>query len=279
MNFAYGLKVMLQRTTFPDKSCPFCGEVRTQTIGSKFGLVLLRRCSVCGLMFRWPKDSVSENRKYYNGRFSQIHCDDLRLMPPKTDERLEEMKAADFLQIKDIRRPLEIFQTYVPAGGKVLDFGCSWGYLTWRLRKLGYDTVGYDIDANRAAYGAEKLGLSLTADRQEVQKQSPFDAIFSYDTIEHLPALRDMFSYWRGLLAPNGILFLRTFNCNDIASDACVFQQKKASAFGEAHTLAFDADFFRRNEQRMAMRLLCVEAEKNMLVAVLRRVESNGSKK
>lgn len=168
MNYAYGLKVMLQRTTLPDKSCPFCGNGNTATIGSKFGVVLLRRCSVCGLMFRWPKDSVSANQMYYNGRFSQVHCDDIRLMPPKTGQRLEELKSADFLQVKDIRRPLEIFQAYVGEGSKVLDFGCSWGYLTWRLRKLGYNAVGYDIDANRVAFGVEKLGIPLTADRQAV---------------------------------------------------------------------------------------------------------------
>lgn len=74
-------------------------------------------------------------------------------------------------------------------------------------------------------------------------------------------------------------MFHRTFNCNGIDSDHSIFRQKKSAAFGEAHTLAFDSDFFRKNEERMAMRLLYVEAEKNMLVAVLQREESGNASK
>jgi hypothetical protein len=58
-------RVLRDRLRQQEKSCPYCRTTTSETIGRKHLVVELRRCTNCGLMYRWPKDSVNFNHSFY----------------------------------------------------------------------------------------------------------------------------------------------------------------------------------------------------------------------
>lgn len=75
--------------------------------------------------------------------------------------------------------------------GRLLDWGCGMGQMTWLLRRRGFDVVAYDIAAT-----AEKIPqLPLTRDLHIVRGAHPtdlpfasetFDAVLSCGVLEHV---------------------------------------------------------------------------------------------
>ena len=61
---------------------------------------------------------------------------------------------------RDINTWIGVLQ-FLRPGGRVLDFGCSWGYGTYQLRQAGFDAVGFEVSRPRAKFGREKLGLNI----------------------------------------------------------------------------------------------------------------------
>lgn len=87
---------------------------------------------------------------------------------------------------------------------RVLDWGCGRGRSVYKLIKVGYDAIGYDIDPmvieNGRAY-AEKVGLDKhiiqTIDKISALDSGSIDFIFSEQVFEHVSDLqavaREMF--------------------------------------------------------------------------------------
>jgi SAM-dependent methyltransferase len=125
----------------------------------------------------------------------------------------------------------------------VLDFGCSWGYGAAQLRAAGYDAVGFEVSAVRAAYGREQLGLDILDSYRDIDQMpaGSFDAIFCNHVLEHLPTPRAAFERFARLLRLGGVLV--AFAPNAAGESA----RRLGSAWGplvcERHTLALDRDF------------------------------------
>ncbi|HEX2129714.1 MAG TPA: class I SAM-dependent methyltransferase [Solirubrobacterales bacterium] len=103
----------------------------------------------------------------------------------------------------------------VPAGGRVLDVGCSGGYLAERLLARGSSVVGVEMDpraADRARAFCEDV---LVADVEATElpfEPATFDTIICADLIEHLRDPGAFLARVRPLLRPGGALVLTTPN-------------------------------------------------------------------
>ena len=90
---------------------------------------------------------------------------------------------------------------------KALDIGCAYGYTSWVLADLGYDTSGVDISTYAARQG-KNLGGSqfIVCDAQTSMPftSETFDLVTCFDVLEHLPfpekALVNMFNVCKGTL-------------------------------------------------------------------------------
>jgi SAM-dependent methyltransferase len=94
-------------------------------------------------------------------------------------------------------------------GGKVLDFGSSWGYGTYQLQQRGFDAVGFEISKPRAEYGREKMGLNVIDTIQELEAMpaGTFDVVFSNHVVEHLPSIAEIFRLLTRLVKEGGFVF------------------------------------------------------------------------
>jgi SAM-dependent methyltransferase len=143
---------------------------------------------------------------------------------------------------KDFAEKIAVLHELCPRG-RVLDFGCSWGYGVAQLNARGYQTIGFDVSAPRAAYGRARLGVEILDSYESLDRipAASFDAIFSNHVLEHLPTPRTAFERFSRLLRPQGILVAFVPNADGAAA------RLLGSAWGplvcERHTVALDRHF------------------------------------
>jgi hypothetical protein len=161
----------MSRLTSADSSCPYCGFDDTRLLQRRRLILDLRRCARCGLMFRWPKDSIGHNRRFYQKAYRQS-------MAPKSPEQQIHPHKLFQHGLLNISGRIALLQTIMPAG-RVLDYGSSWGYGTYQLQAAGYDAVGYEVSRPRAELARKRLGVPTITDFCELDDQSgTFDTIF-----------------------------------------------------------------------------------------------------
>src|SRR5207248_1876617 len=152
--YRYFLAGCLKRL-YQKKVCPCCGGEDSQTIDRKL-VYRLEACARCAIRFRYPTDSAAEMRRYYEHDYRQkgLTTD---LPEPRVLERL---LATNFAGTsKDFRPLVQLLRDLgVPAGARVLDYGASWGYCAYQLRRAGFAAAAYEISRPRAEFG-RRLGV------------------------------------------------------------------------------------------------------------------------
>jgi 2-polyprenyl-3-methyl-5-hydroxy-6-metoxy-1,4-benzoquinol methylase len=98
---------------------------------------------------------------------------------------------------------------------RVLDVGCSTGYLAERLQQRGATVVGLDMDEQSAELARRFCTDVLVGDIETMElpfEPAAFDAILCGDLIEHLRDPQALLFRLRPLLRPDGRLVLSTPN-------------------------------------------------------------------
>jgi 2-polyprenyl-3-methyl-5-hydroxy-6-metoxy-1,4-benzoquinol methylase len=109
---------------------------------------------------------------------------------------------------------MKILDLVGPAS-RVLDVGCSTGYLSERLQQRGATVVGIDLDeraAERARRFCEAVYVGDIETMELPFEPESFDAIVCGDLIEHLRDPESTLQRLRPLLRPGGRLALSTPN-------------------------------------------------------------------
>src|ERR1700722_10212432 len=163
-----------------DRSCPSCTSLRVGTVRRKFLVTALLECQNCGLRFRFPKDTDTRSRHFYQGDYEQGFTTDL-----PSDEQLKEMLVCRFKNtVKDYQTYITVLHAIgVGPGSTILDFGCSWGYGSWQLQEAGFKVYSYEVNKNRAEFARRKLKCSIVGDDLV---SDPIDCLFSAHVLEHL---------------------------------------------------------------------------------------------
>jgi len=99
---------------------------------------------------------------------------------------------------------------YIGKNKRVLDVGCSSGYIAKELNKKGCSVVGIEIDATAAEIAKKHCDKVIVGDIEEV-KELPypdrhFDAIILGDVLEHLKRPDVVLLKLRRYLKPNGFV-------------------------------------------------------------------------
>lgn len=103
------------------------------------------------------------------------------------------------------------------SGARILDLGCGGGVLSEALAGAGAHVTGLDmvqksIDTARAHAKTSKLVIDYQCQAVEDFSGEPFDAIVCMEMLEHVPCPVSIIDACKGLLKPEGLLFLSTIN-------------------------------------------------------------------
>jgi 2-polyprenyl-3-methyl-5-hydroxy-6-metoxy-1,4-benzoquinol methylase len=202
----YVRRLLRHRWQGQPRVCPYCGPSSIVTLVRRKKLIAeILQCQTCHLWFRWPADTSTEHDTYYQEEFAG---DSPQVALPDRAELgslMEKNFAGSPLEIHTKVRVLRALR----PGGRVLDFGCSWGYGTYQIQNQGFDAVGFEISKPRAEYGRSKMGLKIIDTFQELERlpARSFDVVFSNHVVEHLPNIADIFPLLTRLLKENGFVF------------------------------------------------------------------------
>ena len=237
-----------------DKNCPFCHSTKTNLIARKNLVLHLRKCQDCGLMFRWPKETPGFSEKFYQNSYQEVSFT-TELPDPAT---LNSFIANNFAgSPKDFADQIGVLKTFLPQG-RVLDFGCSWGYGVYQLKQAGYDAFGFEISRPRAELGRQQLGVEILDkldDLQHVPSQS-VDGIFASHVLEHLLSLKEIFEFFARVLKPGGVVFIMVPNSG--GKKARELGVRWPTMINEKHTLALEGGFFEKNMTPFGFRVRSV---------------------
>jgi ubiquinone/menaquinone biosynthesis C-methylase UbiE len=178
------------------KTCPICGSSESRTI-VQFPELRFGRCVECGLIYK------SEEERGLRARLAKKYdADYFRHGKAKYLERWEH-------RVAKCRRQLLMCLEFAPQAKRVLDVGCSAGYVLAAGASLGLVPSGIDIAAFTAKLAKERGYDSATASLTELPfRDASFDIVTAKHTLEHVEAPRRALSEVVRVLKPGGVAFI-----------------------------------------------------------------------
>lgn len=243
--FAYLVRSLARYRLVEAHRCPNCGSAGGRIVDRKFGVTALVRCAHCRLMFRTPADGPGHGLGFYNGAYRQGTA-----MALPSEAELAALVASNFAgSERDFAGYLDFLDRQgIARGGRLFDFGCSWGYGSAQFARAGFYVYGYEIGVARRAYGEELLGVRHVDEPEGIVAGHPlfgtFDCFFSAHVLEHVPRVRDVIALaWR-CLKPGGafVAFTPNGNTDYRAMDPRGWRH----LWGGVHPNFLDAEFYDR---------------------------------
>ena len=242
-------RTLLRYTT--SRRCPYCECSKTQLSGRMNYVVQLRQCPVCGLRFRWPTETTGFLDGFYQKRYKEGgFATDL---PDK--QLLAEFIRAGFVgSPRDISASIGVLKRILPSG-RILDYGCNWGYGVYQLNRAGYDAIGFEISRPRAGQGRRELHVEIIDSLSALDSlaDASFDGIYASHVLEHLQSPKEAFAFFARVLKPGGVAMVLVPNCG--GKDARELGTRWGPMINEKHTLALDGEFFLKNMPRFGFRI------------------------
>lgn len=223
-----------------DVRCTYCGSTDCITIDRKYFVTRLMECLQCHLYFRHPVDRQDENDKYYQTEYKE--SDHVTTDLPTMD-LLEKLKKENFNSVsKNAGRFLDLFKRLFPLESslKIVDYGCSWGYLTYQFQEAGHQTQGFEISRSRADFGNKNLGLQIVTDEKSLRGGN--DIFFSSHVIEHHPDIKAMLKLAKSLVLPGG--YFIAFCPNGSPAFRALHPEAFHRFWGKVHPNFLNAEFF-----------------------------------
>lgn len=174
-------------------ACPICDSSDFKLLFKKSEEPFVR-CKSCSLVMINPRPVYDNIIETYDEKYSQGYA---------------EKKAK---KLKRIRPWVKKVKKTIPAG-RWLDVGCSACFVVLAAHEAGFEAFGVDVESWGVEYGKAELGLKNLSQGALEEQNYPdnfFNVISMYDVIEHVPDLNSYVSELKRILAPNGILDIRT---------------------------------------------------------------------
>lgn len=181
-------------------TCVVCAGTCAPLNGQHGAAAAYWRCGRCGHVSLAPLPTPGELAAYYNAQYRV----------PRDRQRAAAARNAAWA--------LTALRRHLPAGGHVLEVGCSYGDVLAQIAAAGFRATGLEMD-DRAAAAARAAGLSVrTGAVPEDLPDGPVDAVLMSHVLEHLPDGPRALAGIAERLAPGGVLLLRTPNAGALAA-------------------------------------------------------------
>jgi 2-polyprenyl-3-methyl-5-hydroxy-6-metoxy-1,4-benzoquinol methylase len=221
--------------------CPFCGSREASLLDRKYLFTRLFDCNNCHLYFRHPVEKIKKNKAFYQDEY--VEGDQITTSLPSMTE-LNLLKLEGFNHgNKNAERYAGVFSRLFPelAKIKIIDYGCSWGYISWQLLACGFDVESYEISSPRAEFGNRNLNLKILTNEDDIRGDN--DIFFSSHVIEHHPAISDMIKLAKTKLKTGGYFVAISPNGSE------EYRKKDPKGFhhgwGKVHPNYLNLEFYR----------------------------------
>lgn len=226
-------------------NCNLCGENNTHPVfrvayqkeNKIFDLV---QCKNCGLIYLNPRPTLQEIKRYYPNEkyysYSQLEKEGSQKkdIVTKLNTLFREAvihnyygKFQDLPWMQKLKNKILSFPAKYRFGtapsfikkGKILDIGCGDGLFLYSLRKLGWQTLGIEIN-KAASQKARERGLEvLNCDLLEAGFNDDFfDVVRTWSVLEHLHNPSQTLAEIYRILKPGGTLIVQVPYFNSLAS-------------------------------------------------------------
>jgi 2-polyprenyl-3-methyl-5-hydroxy-6-metoxy-1,4-benzoquinol methylase len=114
--------------------------------------------------------------------------------------------------IARFKMTLDTISCLHPNASRILDIGCATGVFLDLARRRGFETIGVDFSPELVAYAREHFNLDVRLGTVEAQAfvDGAFDVVTMLDVIEHIPKYDVLMREIRRIIAPGGLLVIRT---------------------------------------------------------------------
>lgn len=177
-----------------ERKCPTCGSAQSVRMFHKGGGTYVR-CADCEMVFLNPVMTDQHLGDYY--RFNH----DLQSMVVADDT---EFYHRIYLQ------GLSLLESCLGRQGAILDIGCSSGIFLDVARRQGWSrTMGLELNEREAEVARQKHTI-YTSTLESFSPPEMLDALTLWDVFEHIKDGNTLLQAARGVLKPDGMLFIQT---------------------------------------------------------------------
>lgn len=190
----------------------------------------VRRCTVCGLVFLWPRPSEKELDRYYKEVYREDYVE-----PPVEVRYWADLNEAN----TRVRRLLPFLkrETYL------LEVGCGSGAFLGAVRAYVAEVIGVEPDAASRAWIEGRMGMHVFADLADVLREGKsFDLVVLVHVLEHIPNPVHFLRWLRQLLRPDGILVVEVPNVSDMLVAVYQIPAYLGFYYQKAHLYYFSRD-------------------------------------
>lgn len=183
-----------------DKTIPIF-EMRRDPYLRRLGLdgAIVKKvmCQVCGLVYSKPQLEEIEVKRLYGT---------LRGSDTPSEEHL-------WWKQRQAEEDFRWIAARLQSKGKVLDIGCSEGSFLMQFKRIGWETCGIEPSAF-AQFGRQVYGLDIRQGTFEEVSLAPstFDLVATLRVLEHVVDPHSFLSQVKGLIKPDGWLYLEVPN-------------------------------------------------------------------
>ena len=176
-------------------TCPACRSDRARHFGAVEGRAY-SRCGGCGTVYRVTIDE--DLARYYQEGYGDVrgHGDGRAVAAAK-------------------RRTFAHHLAHLgpPAGGRLLEVGCSAGDALVVARELGWRVAGLEVRREAVEQANQRLGEAAVVQEgwgESARWDASFQAVAMFDVLEHLPSPAAALASARRALLPGGRLLVVT---------------------------------------------------------------------
>lgn len=170
----------------------------------------IKQCSKCGFIATFPPQPNDHWIEKYESDYWREY--QTSIGEKRIDERFEEFEMISEERI----RYLNTFHSLLPPAlrfsktGKLLDVGCSMGFLVKAAQDAGYNAFGIDPNQQDVDEGIARYSVDLSQGYIDSYEGEDFDVIMCFNTIEHVSRPDLLMREMTKRLSPKGIIVIGT---------------------------------------------------------------------